>query len=174
MKSTLALFACVSAGCLSAGGGAAFHFAVDDSPVRRVAGGYEIGNFVEIVEDKVAGQLFYAKDLPPLGDRSEALGAWGGRITGGPLYVEAAYGQNDDVDQPYARLVRIGAGVAYARFDRVSKNVRTWTSIDAGLVYHRAEQESTNDGKPGHFLGLGVSIHIGVATFGPMFARDRE
>ncbi len=89
----------VLSGCVSIGGGTTLNLALDDSPVRRGGGSYEIGNLVEIVETELVGQLFYARDLGPLGARSEALGAWGGRLTktqghGLPgLYLQGAYGR---------------------------------------------------------------------------------
>ncbi|MGE0400533.1 MAG: hypothetical protein AB7T06_27735 [Kofleriaceae bacterium] len=164
-------------GCISIGGGTALNVGIDDSPVRRVGGSYEIGNLVEIVEDRLVGQLFFARDLGPLGARSEALGAWGGRLSstqghGLPgLYVQGAYGQNDDIDQSYARLVMIGAGVAYARHDAKARG-RIWTALRTGLVYHRQHQLTTNGGEVGHFLGLEITVNVGYDVLGPMFTSD--
>lgn len=177
MKAVVALSLAAS-GCMSLGGGTTLNAAIDDSPVRRVGGTYEIGNLVEIVEGELVGQLFYARDLGPLGDRSEALGSWGGRITrsqrdGLPgLYVQGAYGQNDDRTQSYARLVMIGAGVAFVRHDATLRG-RTWTAITAGLAYHAQHQLTTNDGY-GHFLGLEIAVHFGIDLLGPMYTPTRE
>lgn len=176
MKAVLPLLL-ASSGCLSLGGGAALNVGADDSPVRRVGGTYEIGNLVEIVEDEIVGQLFYARDLGPLGGRSDALGSWGGRLTrtqgdGLPgLYLQAAYGQNDDASQAEARLVMIGAGVAYVRHDPMGR-ARTWTSISAGIAYHRQRQVTIDDNHVGHFLGLDISLHFGFDVLGPMYTRD--
>jgi hypothetical protein len=175
VKLVLATLVAVS-GCISLGGGTAFNVALDDSPVRRVGGSLEIGNLVEIVEDELVGQLFHARDLSPLGARSEALGAWGGRLTrtqgrGLPgLFVQGAYGQNDDRTQSYARLVTAGAGVAFVRHDAKTRG-RVWTAMRAGLVYHRQHQLTTNSGMVGHFLGFEVAINIGYDLFGAMYVR---
>lgn len=167
----------VLSGCVSIGGGTTLNLALDDSPVRRGGGSYEVGNLVEIVENELVGQLFFARDLGPLGARSEALGSWGGRLTrtqghGLPgLYVQGAYGQNDDVTQSYARLVMAGVGVVFARHDPKIRG-RVWTAIRAGLVYHRQHQLTTNDDEVGHFLGLEIGLGFGFDLIGPMYSRD--
>lgn len=174
MRAVVLGVAVLTSGCLSVGGGTTINVALDDSPVRRAGGSYELGNFVEIVEDRLVGQLFYARDLGPLGARSEALGAWGGRLTstqghGLPgLFLQGAYGQNADQTQSYARLVTVGAGVVFARHDRLSR-ARMWTAIRAGLVYHRQHQKTTRDGEVGHFVGLEIAVNLGADLLGPMF-----
>lgn len=174
MKAACAL---VLSGCISIGGGTTFNVALDDSPVRRAGASYEIGNFVEIVEGELVGQLFYTRDLGPLGARSEALGSWGGRFSrtqgnGLPgLYVQGAYGQNDDVTQSYARLHTAGAGVMFARHDPQLRG-RMWTALRAGLVYHRQHQLTANDGRVGHFLGIEVGINLAYDFFGPMYSTE--
>jgi hypothetical protein len=167
----------VMTGCISIAGGTTFNTALNDSPVRRAGASYEVGNLVEIVEDELVGQMFYTKDLAPLGARSEAIGSWGARLTrtqgaGLPgLYVEAAYGQNDDAVQSFARLHMAGAGVAYARHDP-RLHGRVWTALRAGVVYYRQHQLTTNSGQVGHFLGIEVGINLGYDVFGPMYGRN--
>ena len=87
------------------------------------------------------------------------------------LYVEGAYGQNDEATQSYARLHMVGAGVAYARHDPKLRG-RVWTALRAGLVYYRQHQLTTNNGQVGHFLGIEVAINLGYDLFGPMYGRD--
>ena len=87
--------------------------------------------------------------------------------------MQGAYGQNDDATQSYARLVMAGAGVMFARHDPKLRG-RLWTSLRAGLVYHRQRQETTNDGEVGHFVGLEVSVGFGYDAFGAMYTRAGE
>jgi hypothetical protein len=170
MKSVLALLVVLS-GCISVGGATAVNVALDESPLRRVGGSYEIGNLVEIVEDELVGQLFYARDAGPL--KSNALGTWGSRLTstqrrGLPgLFVQGAYGKNDENQFP-AQLLMIGAGVAYVRHRPVWRG-RLWAAFRGGIVYHRQRQVSTNSNDVGHFLGLELAIDVGFDLLGPMY-----
>ncbi|MFN0248593.1 MAG: hypothetical protein ACKV2T_17000 [Kofleriaceae bacterium] len=158
-------------GCLTVGGNTAVNVALNDSPLRRIGGAYEIGNLVEIVEDELAGQLFYAREKGPL--RSRALGTWGGRLTSTQrsnlpgLFLQGSYGQNDEMQFP-AQLVMIGAGVAYVRHYPAWRG-RLWTAFHAGVVYHRQRQVSTNSNAVGHFVGFELALHVGFDLIGPMY-----
>jgi hypothetical protein len=166
----------LTSGCVSLGGGTTVNVALDDSPVRRVGGTYEIGTLVEVVENELVGQLFYTRDLGPLG-KSSALRSWGARLTktqgrGLPgFYLQGAYGQNDETQSP-AELWMIGAGVAFARHDD-SRRGRIWTAIRGGLVYHREHQLQTNLDEVGHFLGLEIAVNVGFDILGPMYDGRR-
>lgn len=163
-------------GCISIGGGTALNVSVDGSTVRRVGGAFEVGNFVEIVEDRVVAKAFYEVGFAPLGARSGAVDSVGALVAstqrrGLPgLYVTGAYGEND-TDQHEARLAMFGAGVVYARHD-ARLGGRVWTAIRGGLAYHRQRQLTANAGEVGHFLGLEITVDVGYDVLGPMFTSD--
>jgi len=169
----------MSAGCFSAGGGLTINSALGDSPVRRVGGSVHLGSFTEIVEDRLVGSLFYSRDLGPLGGSSNALAAWGGRISSigrglGPgFYVMGAYGQNDELTQQEASSVIAGAGVSFARM-RPAVHGRGFAGLSVGVVFHRQRQETVDHAATGHFLGLELSVDAGFDLIGPMFATDDD
>jgi hypothetical protein len=169
----------LSTGCFSAGGALSVNAALSDSPVRRVGGHVRLGTFTEVVEDQVVGSLFWSRDLGGLGDGSNALVAWGARVSTigrGALpgfYVMAAYGQNDDLTQQEASTVVAGAGVSFARM-RPGVRGRGFAGLSVGLVYHRQRQETIDQAGIGHFLGLEVTVDAAFDLIGPMFASDDD
>jgi hypothetical protein len=174
MKAPLAVLV-MSAGCFSAGGALTINRALSDSPVRRVGGHAHVGSLTEIVEDRLVGSLFYSRDLGPLGGGANALAAWGARITSigrGAIpgfYAMAAYGQNDELTQQEASTVIAGAGASFARM-RPGVRGRGFAGLSAGLVFHRARQETIDHDETGYFLGLEVTVDVGFDLIGPMFA----
>jgi len=164
----------MSTGCFSAGGTVAFNTPLGDSPVRRVGGNVRVGSFSEVVEDRMIGQLFYARDLGPLGDSSNALVVWGAKLTtiGTGLlpgfYAMGAYGQNDELTQAEASSVIAGAGVSYGRM-RPGVRGRGYAGLSVGLVFHRQRQETAAGGEIGYFLGLELTVDAGFDLIGPMF-----
>jgi len=178
MKAPLAVLV-MSTGCFSVGGSLAIHSALSDSPVRRVGGHLEVGTLTEVVEDRVVGSLFWSRDLGALGDGSNALDAWGARITTisrgviPGFYVMGAYGQNDDITQQEASTVIGGAGVAYGRM-RPGNRGRGYAGVSLGLVFHRQRQETIDQDETGHFLGVQLGVQGGFDLIGPMFATDDD
>lgn len=179
MKSFGVLVVVMATGCFSAGGTVAFNTALDDSAVRRVGGNVRVGSFSEVVEDRLIGQLFYSRDLGPLGDSSNALVAWGAKLTTigtgsfPGFYAMGAYGQNDALTQAEASSVIAGAGVSYGRM-RPGAHGRGFAGLSAGLVFHRQRQETGNHGETGHFLGLAISVDAGFDLIGPMFRTTAD
>ena len=173
MKAPLAALV-MSAGCFSAGGALTFNSALSDNSVRRVGGNVHIGSFSEIVEDRLIGSLFYSRDLGPLGGSSNALAAWGARISSIGLgarpgfYVKSAYGQNDDLTQQEASSVIFGAGASFGRM-RDGVRGRGYAGLSVGLVFHRQRQETIDHAETGYFLGVELSIDAGFDLIGPMF-----
>ncbi len=174
MRVLFATVVVMSTGCFSAGGTVAFNTALGDSPVRRVGGNVRVGSLSEVVEDRLVGQLFYSRDLGPLGDSSNALVAWGAKLTTigtgafPGFYVTGAYGQNDELTQAEASSVIAGAGVSYGRM-RPGVRGRGYAGLSVGLVFHRQRQETAGHGETGHFLGFAISVDTGFDLIGPMF-----
>ncbi|MBA3453099.1 MAG: hypothetical protein H0T42_08400 [Deltaproteobacteria bacterium] len=178
MKATLAALV-LSAGCFSAGGGLSINGALGDSPVRRIGGHVQVGTFTEVVEDRLVGSLFYSRDLGALGDQSNALAAWGARLSTigrgllPGLYVTGAYGQNDELTQQEASTVVVGAGASFARM-RPGVTGRGYAGLSLGVVFHRQRQETIDHAAIGHFLGVELTVHAGFDVIGPMFATEDD
>ena len=169
----------LTASCVSIGGSARFHHAVTDSPVRRGAGQVQVGTFTEIVQDEAIGTLFYSRDVGPLGERSEALGAWGARLstlsrgTRPGLYLSGAYGQNDDATQPRATSYIGGAGITYGTAKQGVRG-RAFGGASLGLVVHRQRQETVDQNQIGWFVGIELGFLAAFDLFGPLYATPDE
>jgi hypothetical protein len=165
----------MSTGCLAVGGSAAANAAVGDSPVRRLGGAFHIGPIGELAEERVFLQLQYTRDLGPLGLESNALGAWGarvstigsGRVPG--FYVHGAYAQNNARSQPDATSIIAGIGLNYGAMVPGVRG-RVYRAASAGLVFHRSHQATVDEGRAGTFLGIEVTFTVGFDSLGPLFS----
>lgn len=179
LRAALVAALVAAAGCVSAGATAALNTGLSDGPVRRVSGALQVGTFTEIAEDRLVGQLFYSRGVPPLGANSNSMGAWGARIASlsrgrlPGLYVSGAYGQHDSRTQPDATSVTGSLGVSYGWMHQGTVG-RTWRGITLGLTGSRVRQETVDGNQPGYFLGFELGIVAGFDLLGPMFGRDRD
>lgn len=130
----------------------------------------------ELVEDRAIGQLLYARESGPLGDRATPIGLWGARLTTinhgrrPGLFFAASYGRAHEGTPAEAASLALGAGIAYSRLVTAGP-ARAWLSLQLGVVYHRQHQLDVDGGARGDFVGLELGFMAGVDSLGAMFAR---
>ena len=160
------------AGCLSLQAGTGASVPVSGGPSRTASAQATLGGWYAW-KDKCVFEAEAGSGLGPLGDHSNSVLLFGGRVTTASrgwrpgLYASLHGGGEDPNDPkamvPNATVVLGSVGVAWTSIKRSNREwgADRFGSVMLGVVYHRQEQDDIGRGD---FLGVQLSV-VGGTNF---------